>query len=760
VLNSKFCYFAILLLLFASCRSYSHREALNDIPLIQQLAYAEKIPDSQLILFGTTSAKSYLKSGWSNFEKDRNTPFQWAVSKSSILDFECRRHSPYYLYVKMKSFFDNAAEIFLNNNLVGNISVAEEPEVATIDLPEKFLVNGRNVLEFRFSELKPSPVATDKRQLAAAVYFALVSPSKYFGQLPAQQHSNIYWDTGEITLKGKQVPAISVQTPTEFRFYQRLNSSGVFRFGTYYKPSPLTEQDDFADFSITLQRDGDGSHQIFHQRVTDDTLDFHEIPLSRLGDKIDEGIYKVTLRIDRNSSFNSSKTAWVNPILLLENSSRQTGKMQEAKIEELRKQNRNANVIVILLDAGAAKHFGCYGYKRNTTPNIDALAKQSYVFDHSYCQAVYTLASTASLMSGLYPYHHRIVARKSRLPSDIFTLAEAFDRGGYETGTFVANGNASGIFGMTQGFREIGEVFRDANYTGWGQDITKRFSRWLDNNPNKRFFAYLHYREPHAPFNPPPGWIEKFTDPNYKGVREASYELRQQMNMGKISATQADRDYIASLYDANLAYADSQVGEIIQKLKHYKIFDRTILIVTSDHGEAFWEHNFQGHNSQLYEESMRTPLVIKLSQPVPEKRISNPVRTIDMFPMLVDLLNFSRKGLHLDGKSYVSYFAGGSADGRDVISNNLGEHVFAYIGDQYKYIVSPTYGTEEMYNLQADPLEKNNVVKLEPVRAGYYRSQLLGRISQIKKSGRWKVEQAVIDESARENLKALGYVDE
>ena len=147
------------------------------------------------------------------------------------------------------------------------------------------------------------------------------------------------------------------------------------------------------------------------------------------------------------------------------------------KLEALRKANRDANVIILLLDAASAGHFGTYGYFRNTTPVTDQLAREGVQFNSAYTQAVYTLASTASLMSGMYPFHHRVLYLKDRLPSDVFTIAEAFRDGGYQTGTFVANGNASTTFGMTQGFQKIREVFRDKNYTGWGQDVTNSFTK-------------------------------------------------------------------------------------------------------------------------------------------------------------------------------------------------------------------------------------------------------------------------------------------
>lgn len=750
----------VLVILLSGCDRYEGRASVNEIRLIDRLPYAEKITNGEVILFGTPQAKPHLVSGWSDPEHDRNVPFQWAVATNPAFRFQVHDRRPYYLHLRMKSFFPNKGEVFVNQQPVGTFAVEDEAEVSTFKLSPAILHNSSNEVELHFAELRAPEGVNDTRQMAAAVYFAIVTSSKYPGEGPTLKEKS-YWNVERLRIGGKSTPALNALTGTSFRFYEKLNPGAAFKFGILYDPASLSENDDYAGFRISVKTDEEPQgKQIFYKRVTDKTTAYQEVRLPQFSKG--PNIYQIEMQIERSSSFTSSKTAWLNPVIS-QNSveARPRTQVSDGSLQTIRQQNQNANVMIILLDAAAAKHFGCYGYKRNTTPVIDALAKENYVFSRSYTQAVYTLASTATLMSGQYPYHHRITNSKSRLPSETFALGEAFREAGYQTGIFTANGNASGIFGMTQGFTHISEVFRDAGYTGWGQDLTRHFNEWVDSDPNRKFFAYLHYREPHAPFNPPADWIHKFVDPNYKGVKEASYELRQKINMGKVSATQADRDYITALYDANLAYADFQVGELIRNLKRHGIYDRTIILVTADHGEAFWEHNFQGHNSQLYEESIHIPLVVKLSKPGRGKRINPPVRTIDFYPTLADLLKFSEKKFRHDGRSFLPYFASAPADGREVVTQTLGDRAYSYLDDPYKYIFSPTYSTEELYNLKQDPLEKHDLLKSEPVRAAYFRSRLIALIESKKAMARsQRTEKAVIDDSARENLKALGYLDQ
>ena len=193
------------------------------------------------------------------------------------------------------------------------------------------------------------------------------------------------------------------------------------------------------------------------------------------------------------------------------------------------------------------------------------------------------------------------------------------------------------------------------------------------------------------------------------------------------------------------------------------IYDNTIIIVTADHGEAFWQHGFQGHNGQLYQESIQIPMVIKLAKnsPVSSQSVYHTTRTIDYYPTLVDLLGLSRRYLEVDGRSFLPYFVSAPSDHREAISQTVMERAFSYLWQDYNYLAAIGGPARELYDLNGDSLELHNLIKIQPVRAGFYRSRLFGEISESKKVQRWnRAEQAVLDEASRENLKALGYLDE
>lgn len=785
--------------------------------LIHALSAAEKESDTQVILFGTPEGKMLVGAGWwPDAEWDHGAPYRWIVSTKAEFVFSLTQSAPRYLHLQMRSFFSNPTEIFVNQKSVSKIEVDTNKQDFAIPLDAASLVAGINQVEMRFAEIRaPQEGTNDRRQLAAAVYYAVITPSKYFEVPSGEQVQEEFWKTGRIQIGAKDYASIACDTGGTIRYFKPLGANSSLQFGYYFKPRDFAESDDFAEFTVSVRDRKTPDRIVFTKRVSDQSSGFMRLNLGPYVKSPDD-VHEIVFSIQRNSIFDRGISAWIQP-LLIQNASDHARQDRQITLRQIRNQHQGANVMVVVLDAGAAKHYSTYGYFRKTTPAIDQLAREGIQFDSAYTQAVYTLASTASLMTGLYPFHHRVLYLSSKLPSNSNTMARIFKEGGYDTGTFVANGNASSTFGLTQGFDEVAEVFRDKYYTGWGQDITNRFTAWLEKKRNKPFFAYLHYREPHAPFRPPREWVGKFVDPNYNGwigplaYTARKYDIREKINVGEVKAAREDLDYITALYDANLSYGDSQIGQVVQELKNLKIYDNTILIVTSDHGEAFWEHGYSGHNVQLYQESIHIPLVIKpargsgSSLPTYPHKVEATVRTIDLFPTLVDLIGLSRRNMKVDGISYLPYFAGAADDGRAVITQTIAERTFSFLQNHEKYIADVTARKEnlavlantiedatqsdipnrtedpflrlriasllsvlpvdlvfqkrqELYNLERDPLELHNQADLG-VDTGYYRSRLFEPLDKSRALFlKLKKETAVLDESTRENLRALGYI--
>jgi len=299
------------------------------------------------------------------------------------------------------------------------------------------------------------------------------------------------------------------------------------------------------------------------------------------------------------------------------------------------------NIILIVIDALRADHLGCYGYPLKTSPNLDALAREGVRFDECYTPVSWTKPSVASLMTSLYPGEHGAVRGGDILPGEVVTLAELFREEGWNTAGFVTNPHLKSDFNYNQGFdlfddsltrdkifeiaiRELPFYFVIRSLSGKTFDLTDRdradllnrkvFS-WLELNQEGNFFAYLHYMDPHAPYDPPGEYRQIFP-----------------------ALPDDDTSRALSLYDGEIRFADNAVGELIEHLKVLGIYDRTAIIVTSDHGEAFGEHGDFGHGHTIYQDQLHVPLIISYPSSPSGIVVSSPVSTLDILPTLLDLI--------------------------------------------------------------------------------------------------------------------------
>jgi arylsulfatase A-like enzyme len=713
----------LILIILTACHS-EKKQTVEFIDLSKRLSYSEKSGISKIIVFGTPEARESLGPGWSRPGKDGKEPFQSAEAEKGSFVFKTSTSDPIFLHMKLRSTFQNSAQVLVNNKPIGKIQVDVRPKLYSMKLPADALTADTNVVELDWNEVRKLDQRKNAPDIAAIAYYAIVGPAKYIANVPASNQPPLVSSTVQLGDQSKN--AINQPLGGSVNFFEKLNKDSRLQFEMLYDPA-TPKKDIFADFSITLRKDGQPEQRIFKKKATQKASSRETILFSKYISAIEPQPYQIEFKIERNSILDSGTTAWIEPLLY--QGAPNEPEISNNKLDDIRDDNDDANVIIVLLDAAGAKHFTTYGYQRETTPNIAKISQEGVQFDHAYCQAVYTLASTTSMMTGLDPHRHQLYDRQNKLPESIETLAERFSKNGYTTATFVANGNVSPNFGNTQGFQVVREVHNEKGYTGWGADITNRFTEWLQTQKaDNKFFVYLHYREPHGPFNPPKEFKHQFTDPNYDRFKEASDEMRRKLSTGEVTPIQADYDFVTAAYDENLRYGDYEVGRLMQKLKDMKLYDRTIVIVTADHGEAFWEHGFQGHNSQLYEESVHIPLIIKFTSEsdLHGKHIKTPVRTIDLYPSLVDLLEISDKGMDVDGTSFLPYLIAEKSEQVPIFCQTLGQQAYSYTEGNFKYIFQRLTGQEELYDLKNDPQEKNNVITTYPVEAAYLRTRLVG----------------------------------
>jgi arylsulfatase len=418
-----------------------------------------------------------------------------------------------------------------------------------------------------------------------------------------------------------------------------------------------------------------------------------------------------------------------------------------------------SNVLVVVLDAAGARHFGCYGHTRRTSPNIDRIAAEGTVFDRAYTPAVFTRSAMASVWTSQLPdEHHASVSYDEPLPASVPTLAEAASAAGVLTAGFVGNDMAGSAFGLDRGFSEFHSVSPHADVLG------TYVQGWLARHADRRFLAYVHYREPHYPYDPPPPFNTMF-GPDAPLPRSAKTDTGwlQLVNEGSIPLGPGDVDHVSRLYDGNLALVDQEIGRLRAQLERLGLWDRTVVIVTGDHGEAMYEHGFIGHNEQVYEESVRIPLIVHFPRgTLPGgRRVGSLTGLLDLAPTVADILGIPKERTPtFRGRSLLEAVAGGPDMPPEAVLARTAraQPHYAWIGARYKYHLDTRGGEDRMFDLTADPGERTDLLASEPVRAEYYRQRLFAALLALPGRTGPSASGWSVPAEQREALRALGYV--
>ncbi len=291
------------------------------------------------------------------------------------------------------------------------------------------------------------------------------------------------------------------------------------------------------------------------------------------------------------------------------------------------------NLVLILVDTLRADHMSSYGYDRPTTPNLDLLAAEGNVFLNSYSAATWTLPSAASLLTGIYPDQHGLQGIRGRLKPGAPTLARHLRAAGYRTVAFADGGFLAPRWGVGQGFERYdttpGQAWEPKDVT----EVTTAAVDWIGDAFHEPFLLMLHTYEAHQPYTNAEGFAEPFLDPGAPGPDSVHVAP-----LAKKSPGPREMRRMIALYDGGIRRADHYLGQFLEALRETGLGSRTAVLVTSDHGEEFFEHGNLEHGfGKVFDENVRVPLILKLPEPVPRRDVSAPVSGVDVAPTLLDL---------------------------------------------------------------------------------------------------------------------------
>jgi len=395
------------------------------------------------------------------------------------------------------------------------------------------------------------------------------------------------------------------------------------------------------------------------------------------------------------------------------------------------------NVLLITIDTLRADHLGCYGADKAETFSIDRLASDGVLFEHAETSAPVTLPAHASILTGTYPAYHGVRNNGTyRLGPRAHTLAEVLHTYSYHTGAVVSGYPLVTRFGLSQGFdsyddrlpaeklRQLG--FRERK----AEEVARSGLSWIAENSGQRFFLWLHFFDPHAPYVPPSPYAEHFS---------------------------------RSPYDGEIAYVDRQVGRVLEELRRRDLSEKTLVILVSDHGEGLGDHGEATHGVFLYESTLRVPMILSLPGVLPGgKRVATPVRTIDLMPTVLRLVDLPEPE-DLQGTSLLPLTTRRPAD---LLLKSLSESILprenygwselasVRIGD-WKYVLAPR---EELYDLRTDPGERRNLAGTREAELGRFREEVHRLMADAAPVGSAIAYRQELDETARERLRSLGYI--
>ena len=395
--------------------------------------------------------------------------------------------------------------------------------------------------------------------------------------------------------------------------------------------------------------------------------------------------------------------------------------------------DRPVNLLLITIDTLRADHLGCYGYKNTRTPTIDSLALDGVLFPMAISQVPLTLPEHVAILTGTYPFHNHVQDFTAPPLSDSFrTLAQAFHDHGYATGAVVSSFVLDRSWGLDRGFDYYDDKFNAQSFLEKNPELVERRAgpsvdaalAWLAQHRARPFFFWLHLYDPHSPYSPPEPFLSQ---------------------------------YRRHPYDGEIAYADNQLGRLIQWLKGAGLYSHTSIVLLSDHGESLGEHGEQEHGFFIYNSTVHVPLIIKPAAQSGHnlRPIAGPIETIAVAPTMLQMAGIS--------DPIQQQFDSAGLIAPDVLPSAAYSETFYPFSSfgwsplhgletsQYHYIEAPR---PELYSPQADPAEAHDVVNNQNAVAGVLRSQLQQRWQKYESA---PATSQSLDATTTAKLRALGY---
>lgn len=437
------------------------------------------------------------------------------------------------------------------------------------------------------------------------------------------------------------------------------------------------------------------------------------------------------------------------------------------------------HVVILLVDTLRADALRAYDpSSRVHTPAMDRFAREGVVFENAQSPENWTKPAVASILTSLFPATHGAKNDASRLPHSALTLGEIFQREGFRTGSFIANGYVSRAFGFDQGWDHYTNYIREQRNTN-ASNVFGEAGDWieaqLEEDPQRRLFTYVHTIDPHVPYDPPDAHLLRYdARPDYDGpVQNRRTHLLLEdakRNPPRITFTESDKLRLRALYDGEISYHDEHFARFLRRLEELGILDQTIFVVTADHGEEFEDHGSWGHGHSIFQELIEVPLMVRWPGVAPAgRRVPEVVSTMGIAPMVLEATGIEVPS-EFEGQSITGFVRGAPPEGPWVAFSDFQENRRVIRGMDWKLVLRSSL-TYVLFDLAHDPRERNDAldVRRHPIAMRYLRS-ISGQQLGARDRSRWldgdvgagsrvQAENAEMTQELCQQLVALGYMD-
>jgi arylsulfatase A-like enzyme len=736
------------------------------VPASSGLPWAGKFPEFDLsarvgfavlrreglwIDFGTTDAAKYTlggwKTGWGRLHEREGVRYAHAVTTTSRVFFPWETAEELVVRIRIKRFGATYGSSYLNDQDVIRVDLpSDDWDVRTFRLPADKVQAGENQLMFRWSGTQD--VAGEA--LAAAVDWIHIASAARAEAAAAAEPL-----TQELV---RGLPPGEANAPRALR----VPMGGGLSY-------PLEVPDEPSELGLVLAAAGPGNATLTVRAAADGAAPV-ELTREELAAGADPRPVSIDLTPLRGRVIRLDLAAAGGDVALSGSGVFRDPHPGDAAAVARLGQAKAKNVILVMIDTLRADHVPPYGPTRVQAPVLGLLADRGTLFERFSAVEDWTKPSCATMLTGLYPNTHKAQTDEVKLSSSVRMVSEELKQAGLTTAAFIANGYVSDKFGFNRGWDHYTNFIRESKPTR-ADNVFGRALEWIEANKDRRFYAYVHTIDPHVPYSPPEQFLKLYDDRPYDGpIDPGKTHLQiEEIKKKTLQVTDRDKERVVALYDGEISYHDGHLGSFLKRLDELGLLEDTLVVVTSDHGEEFWERDSVGHGHSIFQELIHVPFLLMWKGVVPTgRRIPDNHDHTVIVPTIFEALGLTAPD-YLEGRSVLPRALGREETGPHAgFSTHQGDRMAVWSGRHKFQLSGAVRGA--LFDLAEDPECKLDRDDERPITVRYMRT-LLGAFMGASDKRYWRhpdlsranvgdvaVEQAQVDPQLDQQLQALGYV--